>query len=59
MIPALFFADNGLLLANLQKQAEQLLDVMRDAAGRCGLEMNAIRKASASYLTTEEHQLSC
>ena len=45
-IPAHFFADDGLLMANSQKQAEQLLDVMRDAAGRRGLEMNAI-KASA------------
>ena len=41
--PAFFFADNGLLMANSQKQAEQLLDVMRDAAGRCGLEMNAMK----------------
>ena len=30
-------------MANSQKQAEQLLDVMRDAAGRCGLEMNALK----------------
>ena len=42
-IPALFFADNGLLMANSQKQAEQLLDLMRDAAGRCGFEMNAMK----------------
>ena len=42
-IPALFFADNGLLIANSRKQAEQLLDAMRDAAGRCGLEMNAVK----------------
>ena len=42
-IPALFFADDGLLMANSQKQAEQLLDVMRDAAGRCGLGMNAMK----------------
>ena len=42
-IPALFFADDGLLMVNSQKQAEQLLDVMRDVAGRCGLEMNAMK----------------
>ena len=42
-IPALFFADDGLLMANSQMQAKQLLDVMRDAAGRCGLKMNAIK----------------
>ena len=42
-ISALFFADDGLLMANSQKQAEQLLDVMRDAAGRCGSEMNAMK----------------
>ena len=32
-IPAIFFADDGLRMANSQKQAEQLLDVMKDAAG--------------------------
>ena len=42
-IPAHFFAANGLLMANSQKQAEQLLDVMRDAAGKCGLEINATK----------------
>ena len=42
-IPPFFFADNVLLMANSQKQAEQLLDVMRDGAGRCGLEMNAMK----------------
>ena len=42
-IPALFFADNVLLMANSQKQAEQLLDVMRNAAGRRGLEMDAMK----------------
>ena len=42
-IPALFFADDGLLMANSQKQAKQLLDVMRDAVGRCGLEMNSMK----------------
>ena len=42
-IPALFFVDDGLLMASSQKQAEQLLGVMRDAVGRCGLEMNAMK----------------
>ena len=42
-IPALFFADVGLLMANSRKQAEQLLDVMKDAAGRCGLKMDAMK----------------
>ena len=42
-IPALFFADDGLLMANSRKQAEQLLDMMRDAAGRCGLDMNDMK----------------
>ena len=42
-IPALFFADDGLLLANTQKQAKQLLDVMRSAAERCGVKMNTIK----------------
>ena len=41
-IPALLFADDGLQMENSLKQAEQLLDVMRDAARRCGLEMNAM-----------------
>ena len=39
-IPALLFADDGLQLANSVKQAKRLRDVMKDAAVRCGLEMN-------------------
>ena len=30
-------------MANSGKQAQQLLDVIRDAAWRCGLEMNAMK----------------
>ena len=33
-IPALFFADDGLLLENSVKQAKQMLEVMKDAAVR-------------------------
>ena len=42
-IPALFFADDGLLLANSLKQAEQLFLVMKRAAGECGLEINTLK----------------
>ena len=40
---SLFFADDGLLVASSWKQAKQLLDVMTDAAGRCGFEMNVMK----------------
>ena len=39
-IPALFFADDGLLLANSMKQAEQLFCLMRGEAEECGLTIN-------------------
>ena len=42
-IPALFFADDGLLLANSIRQAEQLFCVMRKAAEGCGLEINTLK----------------
>ena len=42
-IPPLFFADDGLLLANSAMQTTQLLDLMKNAAVRCGLEMNALK----------------
>ena len=58
-IPALFFPDDGLLMANSQKQAEQLLDVMRDEAGRCGLEMNRMKSKWIIFNYRGEHQLSC
>ena len=42
-IPALFFADDGLLLTNSVKQAKHLLEVMKGATMRCGLEMNTLK----------------
>ena len=42
-ISALFFADDGLLLANSLKQAEQLFWVMKRAAGQCRLEINTLK----------------
>ena len=38
-IPAFFFANDGLLIANTLRQAEQLLDVMRGVVVKCGLEI--------------------
>lgn len=49
--PALFFADDGLLLMNSVRSMEQLLDVLMEVAGECGLEVS---KAKSSCIICNE-----
>ncbi len=39
-IPALFYADDGLILAQSEQQAQHMLEVLTDSAHACGLEIN-------------------
>ena len=52
-IRALYFADDGLLLANSLKQPEQLFLVMKRAAGECGLEINTLKSNCMIFNSVE------
>ena len=48
-IPALFFADDGLLLTNSVRSMEQLLDVVVEVARECGLEISKTKSSCMIY----------
>ncbi|MPC63293.1 hypothetical protein E2C01_057389 [Portunus trituberculatus] len=39
-IPALFYADDGLILAQSENEAQQMLETLTDSAHACGLDIN-------------------
>ena len=53
-INSLFFADDGILLASSVRKAEEMVRVMRDAAGKMGLEMNHRKSKCMLYNVNEK-----
>ena len=39
-VPVLFYADNGLLLARSYEEAEEMIQMVVEVAGECGLKIN-------------------
>ena len=39
-VPVLFYADDGLLMARTEREAEQMVELLEDSAGRCGMRIN-------------------
>ena len=53
-VPVLFYADDGLLLAGSSGEAEEMIRVVVDASGGCGLKINKGKSSVLMYNCGED-----